>query len=240
MNSAAARAASRRGTSSRTSPRAPGFVEQRGRDPGRLARAGRAHDAAERERSAAAVAAQQVGQDIVDRQAHRRLRSAVRKRARDRELGGFDERRLGLARREHRQARRSRGGRIGARVRSCRPARRSARSRPMACARSSSDTRSPPIAARQKSRSSLAAARVGEDHRQGHLAVAEIVADALAHGLGVGRIIDDVVAQLEGDAEVPAVAFERELGVLARFRDHRRNPARGGEQSRGLGADDLR
>ena len=86
----------------------------------------------------------------------------------------------------------------------------------------------------------LAAARVGEDHRQGHLAVAEIVADALAHGLGVGGIIDHVVDELEGDAEIAAIGFERQLIVFARFGDHRRDAACGGEQSRGLGADDRR
>ena len=94
-------------------------------------------------------------------------------------------------------------------------------------------------AARQNARSSRRSAGVGEDHRQGHLAVAEIVADALAHSRRVGRIIDDVVDQLEGDAEVAAVALERDLRFLAGFGDDRRDAAGGGEQRGGLGADDL-
>ena len=45
-----------------------------------------------------------------------------------------------------------------------------------------------------------------------------------------------VVDELEGDAEISAVLLERELGFLAGFGDDRRDPAGGGEQSRGLGA----
>ena len=108
----------------------------------------------------------------------------------------------------------------------------------MACARSSSDERSPP-SPRARSAVGLAPARVSEDHRQGHLAVAEVVADALAHGRCVRRIIDRVVDQLEGDAEVAAIAFERLLGLLAGLGDDRRDAAGGGEQRRGLGADDV-
>jgi hypothetical protein len=52
-------------------------------------------------------------------------------------------------------------------------------------------------------------------------------------------MIGSVVGQLERDSEVPAIAFEREFGILARLRDDRRDPARCGEQRRGLGADDL-
>ena len=80
---------------------------------------------------------------------------------------------------------------------------------------------------------------VGQDQRQRHLAVAEIIADALAHGGRVRCIIDDIVDQLEGDAEVAAVALEGDFGFFAGFGDDRRDPARGGEQSGGLGADDL-
>ena len=132
----------------------------------------------------------------------------------DRELGGFGERALALpdgnkasesiARRAYWRAR--------SMVSSSAPVERSSST---AWARSSSldpvaaDRRAPEVAV------GLAAAGVGEDHRQGHLAVAKIVADALAHGLGVGRIIDRVVGQLEGDAEVAAVGFEREFGLLA-------------------------
>ena len=67
----------------------------------------------------------------------------------------------------------------------------------------------------------FAAASISEDHRKSHLAVAEVVADSLAHRRRVRRVVDDVVAELKGDADVFAVAFERELGVLARFRDDR-------------------
>ena len=55
----------------------------------------------------------------------------------------------------------------------------------------------------------------------------------------VRRIIDDVVDQLEGDAEVAAIAFERQLSIFARFGDHRSDPAGSGEQRRGLGGDDV-
>ena len=72
-----------------------------------------------------------------------------------------------------------------------------------------------------------------------HLAVAEVVADALAHRRLVRRIIDHVVGQLEGDAEVPAIAFQRQLGVLARFGDDRRDAAGSREQCRRLGGDDV-
>jgi hypothetical protein len=80
---------------------------------------------------------------------------------------------------------------------------------------------------------------VGEDHGQGDLAVAEIVADALAHRLGVGRIVDRVVDQLEGDAEIASIGVERVLDRLVTLGDNRRDPAGGGEQGGGLGADDA-
>ena len=99
--------------------------------------------------------------------------------------------------------------------------------------------RSPPIASRQKARSSSDAAGVSEDHRQGDLAVAEIVAVALAHGRAVVGIVDRVVDQLEGDAEVAAIAVERALDLLVALGDDRGDPAGGGEQGRGLGADDV-
>src|SRR3954469_11421561 len=65
----------------------------------------------------------------------------------------------------------------------------------------------------------LGAAGVGEDDGQSNLAVAEIVAGILAHDAAVGGIVDRIVDELEGDAEVAAVAVERVLDLLVALAD---------------------
>ena len=50
------------------------------------------------------------------------------------------------------------------------------------------------------------AALEGQDHRQGDLTVAEVVADALAQHHLARAVVEHVVDQLEGDAEILAVA----------------------------------
>src|SRR5581483_3491134 len=164
--------------------------------------------------------------------------SATSVSAGDSEFGGFDQRRLRLARREHREA-----------------VDRPARIVPRALDRISKCiglTEQSDGVGEISVRRALAAnscppegavlgipASVGKNDRKGHLAVAEVVADVLAHHRFVRRIVDHVVAELEGDAEVPAVAFQRQLRVLARFGNYGRHPAGGGEQGRGLRADDV-
>ena len=85
----------------------------------------------------------------------------------------------------------------------------------------------------------VAAAGISEDDGKRHLAVAEIVADALAHGRRVGGVVDRVVDELESDAEIAAIGVERLFDRFVALGDHRRDPAGGGEQGRGLGGDDL-
>ena len=48
-----------------------------------------------------------------------------------------------------------------------------------------------------------------QDHRQGDLAIAEVVADALAEHHLARAVVEHVVDQLEGDAEILAVATQR-------------------------------
>ena len=83
------------------------------------------------------------------------------------------------------------------------------------------------------------AAAERQHDRQGDLAFAEIVADILAE-LGRGAaVVERVVDQLEGDAEIDAIAA---AGGDLRLRPLRRgwpDFASGGEQRRRLGADDL-
>src|SRR3546814_5571669 len=57
--------------------------------------------------------------------------------------------------------------------------------------------------------------------------------------IGVGDVIDRVVDKLERDAEVAAISVERGLGGFLALGDDRGDPARGGEQRGGLGADDV-
>src|SRR5690606_17449809 len=67
------------------------------------------------------------------------------------------------------------------------------------------------------------AAAEGEEDLQRHLALAEIIADRLAKRLLLGRIVERVITELEGEAEIAAVAFER---LRFRFRpvgNHRAN-----------------
>src|SRR5258705_339411 len=84
-----------------------------------------------------------------------------------------------------------------------------------------------------------AAAPIGEHHRQRDLALAEIIADGLAELRLARRVIQHVVDQLEGDAEIEAIAFERLLLDLGPLRHHRADAAGGREQGRRLAADDL-
>src|SRR5262249_29073986 len=82
----------------------------------------------------------------------------------------------------------------------------------------------------------LAAAPVGEHDGQRDLALAEIVADRLAE-LGLARrVVEHVIDQLEGDAEVEAIALERLLLDLGPIGDDRTDAAGGGEEGRGLAA----
>src|SRR4051812_16838287 len=130
--------------------------------------------------------------------------------ARYRELDSFDQRRLGLARRE-----------IGERIDG--PAAVLARALDRVRQRVggskqrdrlrevvvrnalASHCRAPECALR------FAAAGVSEDYREGHLAVAEVIADTFAHGRCIGRIIDHIVSELEGNPEILAERFERKL-----------------------------
>ena len=99
--------------------------------------------------------------------------------------------------------------------------------------------RSPCIAAFQKARSSSLPRALARITGSVILPSRKSSPLALAHGGLVGRIIDRVVDQLEGDAEVAAIGFERVLGLFAGFGDDRGDAAGGGEQGRGLGADDV-
>ena len=85
----------------------------------------------------------------------------------------------------------------------------------------------------------LVAAGVGQDHRQGDLAIAEIIAGILAHGFGVRHIIDGVVHQLEGDAEIAAIAGQCLLALFITLGNHAGNLTGGGEQRGRLGTDDV-
>ena len=85
----------------------------------------------------------------------------------------------------------------------------------------------------------LVAAGIGEDHRQGHLALAEVVALILAHFGSVRIVVDRIVDQLEGNAEIAAIGFERALLLFRTFGNHRADLAGGGEERGGLGADDV-
>ena len=62
------------------------------------------------------------------------------------------------------------------------------------------------------------AAPIGQHHRQGDLAFAEIIADALAHQRLLAGIIQRIVDQLESDAEIAAIGFERRLFVASAAR----------------------
>ncbi len=87
----------------------------------------------------------------------------------------------------------------------------------------------------------LAAIRVPErvDERQRRLAFGEVVADVLAELLGVAVVVERVVDQLEGDAEVLAVAGERRFDGCGRVRDDRGDLGARFEQPRRLAVDDF-
>ncbi len=100
------------------------------------------------------------------------------------------------------------------------------------CSRSSS-------VRRQKVRSSSSPRAIGQDDRQGDLALAEIVADGLAQLFLARRIIEHIVDQLEGDAEIEAIGFQRVFLDLGPLGHHGADAAGGGEQGGGLGADHV-
>ena len=85
----------------------------------------------------------------------------------------------------------------------------------------------------------FAAPGIGQDHRQGHLALAEVVALILAHFGGVGIVVDRIIDQLEGHAEVAAIAFQRALLLFRTFGHHGADLAGGGKQGGGFRADDV-
>jgi hypothetical protein len=85
----------------------------------------------------------------------------------------------------------------------------------------------------------LVAPAEGQHHGQGHLALAEIVAHGLAQLGLLGGIVQHVVDELEGDAEVEAVAVEGLLLHLRALGDDGADAAGGREEGRGLAADDV-
>src|SRR5262245_42988523 len=83
----------------------------------------------------------------------------------------------------------------------------------------------------------VSSAQVGEDYRQGDLAFPEIVPDRLTELGLVGGIVEGVVNELIDDAEVAPIFLERFLLDPGALRNHRSDPAGGGEERGGLRAD---
>ena len=54
-----------------------------------------------------------------------------------------------------------------------------------------------------------------EDHGEGDLALAKVVADGFAEMAAVAGIIEHIVDQLEGDAEIAAIGFERAIASFS-------------------------
>src|SRR5215472_6588522 len=77
-----------------------------------------------------------------------------------------------------------------------------------------------------------------QHHRQRDLSLAEIIANVLAELGRRAAIVERVVNELKGDAEIGAIALASgDLGLRAAG-ENRPDLAGGGEQRRGLGADD--
>ena len=83
----------------------------------------------------------------------------------------------------------------------------------------------------------LVAPAEGQHHGQADLALAKIVSDGLAEFGLARRIVQNVVDQLECDPEVPAIGLQGPLLALRPLGHHGADPAGGGEERRGLGAD---
>src|SRR5262245_60758248 len=79
----------------------------------------------------------------------------------------------------------------------------------------------------------LAAAAEAHDHGQRDLAFAEVVAGGLAESGAVAGVVERIVDELEGDAEVVAVALQRRPLARGALGDGRTDPGRRREQGGG-------
>ena len=61
----------------------------------------------------------------------------------------------------------------------------------------------------------IPAAPETEDHRKGDLALAEVITHGFAEMAAVAGIIERIVDQLEGDAEIAAIGFERAIASFS-------------------------
>ena len=83
------------------------------------------------------------------------------------------------------------------------------------------------------------AAAESQNDGQGDLAVMKIVADGFSQIRLGGGVVENIVDKLEGDAEIEAETVQRLFLSLRPVRHHGADAAGGGEQRRGLAADDL-